>query len=212
MRRRRILAAGAVLAALFVTVHTSAHAADIIEDWGKVQPPSAPALKPITVVAKTTAFLLLDFLPPPYCSENPRCLATLPAMQELLSKARERAATVIYSLAGKYGISDVLKDVAPLGTEPIVKSHADKFVHTDLERILTEKGIKTVIVAGMAANGAVLYTASGAGLRDLAVVVPVDGMSSKDLYAEQLTAWHLAHAPGFARQVTLTRSDMITMQ
>ncbi len=82
-------------------------------------------------------------------------------------------------------------------------------MNTDLEKILKEKGIQTVIVTGTSANGAVLYTASGAALRGLKVIVPVDGLSANTLYEEQLTVWQLANGPGFGGQVTITKSDMI---
>ncbi len=36
------------------------------------------------------------------------------------------------------------------------------------------------------------------------VVIPVDGMSSPTLYAEQYVAWHMSHAPGVAQKTTLT--------
>jgi len=56
----------------------------------------------------------------------------------------------------------------------------------------------------------VLYTGSAAALRGMAVIVPVDGMSSEDLYYEQATAWLLAKGTGgIGPKVTLTRSDMI---
>ena len=35
--------------------------------------------------------------------------------------------------------TDILKDVAPLEGEPIVKSSADKFFKTDLEKILNDR-------------------------------------------------------------------------
>ena len=54
-----------------------------------------------------------------------------------------------------------------------------------------------------------LYTGSEAALRGLKVIVPVDGMSAPDPYAEKITVWHLTHAPGRRIEVTLTRSDMI---
>lgn len=188
---------------------TYANAQTITDQWAATAAPAAPALKPVTVDPKTTALLLMDFLPSYYCSETPRCVASLPAMKELLARARASGTTVIYSLAGKFGASDILKEVAPTGGEPMVKSHADKFIDTDLAKILKDKGIQTVIVTGTSANGAVLYTGSGAALRGLKVIVPVDGLSAKELYAEQLTVWQLANGPGFGQQVTVTRSDMI---
>jgi len=89
-----------------------------------------------------------------------------------------------------------------------VRSSVDKFYNTDLEKILRDRGIKTVVIAGTAANGALLHTATGTAMRGLKVIVPVDLMSA-DLYAEQYTAWHLVNAPGTRRQTTLTRSDLI---
>jgi nicotinamidase-related amidase len=62
----------------------------------------------------------------------------------------------------------------------------------------------TVIVVGTAAHGAVIYTASGAAMRGMKVIVPVDGVSADTPYAEQYTAWHLANAPLVSNAVTLT--------
>jgi nicotinamidase-related amidase len=204
-----IVAALVLGAALSAGVASPAHAADIISEWASVKAPPVPALKPVTVAPKTTAVLLMDFLPKFYCADKPRCVATLPAMKKLLAAARAAHATVIYSIAGNFKAGDIEKAIAPESNEPIVKSHADKFIGTDLDKILKERGIKTVIVAGTAANGAVLCTGTDAALRGFDVIVPVDGLSSEDLYAEQLTVWQLAHGPGFGKQVTITRSDMI---
>jgi len=212
MRRcSAILAAIAIATVVSSGVGSPVCAGNIIEEWGNVKGPTAPALKPVTVDPKTTALLLLDFVPhDPYCGpRKARCGATLPAMKQLLANARANGATVIYSVAGKYEAADIVKDVAPAANDPTVKSKADKFLNTDLEKILKEKGIQTVIVTGNSANGVVLYTATGAALRGLKVIVPVDGLSANELYEEQLTVWQLAHGPGFGALVTVTKSDMI---
>ena len=116
---------------------------------------------------------------------------------------------VVYSLGSSGTASDIATDISPHETDPIVKSGPDKFVGTDLDKILAGKGIRTVIVTGTAAEGAVLDTATDAALKGMNVIVPVDGMSSAELYAEQYVAWHLVNAPGVAQKVTLTRIDMI---
>lgn len=186
-----------------------AQAADIIEDWGKVQPPAAPAVKSATVDAKTTALLVVDMVKET-CSVRPRCTESVPAVQAVLDEARRSGAMVVYTF-GTAG-NQFVEALAPKGTEPIVQSGADKFINTDLDRILKDKGIKGVIVVGTLANGGVLHTASDAALRGYSVVLPVDGMSSPNagtLYTEQYTAWHLANAPVFGGRVTLTRSTMI---
>ena len=86
---------------------------------------------------------------------------------------------------------------------------ANKFIRTDLDKILKEKGITTIIPVGTTAQGAVLYTASEASFLGYKVIVPVDGSSAESTYAEQLTAWTLANAPGVGQNTTLTRFDMI---
>ena len=157
---------------------------------------------------KTTALLMLDFMNQ-NCGKRPRCVATIPAMKKLLAEARAHKATVIYSLISKTTTADVIKDVAPLPGEPHVLSSADKFVNTNLDKILKDKGIKTVIAVGTSANGAVLYTASGAAFRGMNVIIPVDGMSAVDPYAEYSTVFTFMNAPLVSTKTTLTRSDMI---
>jgi nicotinamidase-related amidase len=115
---------------------------------------------------------------------------------------------VAYSLTTKGEPEDIREEVAPLPGEPVVRSSADKFYNTDLEKFLKKKGVTCVIVVGTAAHGAVLHTVTGAAQRGFKVIVPVDGMSA-DLYAEQYTAWHLVNGPGSRKQTTLTKFSMI---
>jgi nicotinamidase-related amidase len=103
----------------------------------------------------------------------------------------------------------ILPEVAPKPGEAVVQSSVDKFFKTDLEAILKEKGIKTVVIVGTAAEGAVLHTATAAAMRQFDVIVPVDGMSSSEMYAEQYVCWHLLNAPGSRKRTTLTRIGMI---
>jgi nicotinamidase-related amidase len=116
---------------------------------------------------------------------------------------------VVYSYTPSSTPADILKEVAPLPGEPLVQANSDKFVRTDLEKILKDKGITTVIVAGTAAQGAVLYTGSQAAFRGFKVIIPVDGMSGDNTYFEQYTAYQMANAPGVAQQVTVTKFDLI---
>ena len=51
-----------------------------------------------------------------------------------------------------------------------------------------------MIVTGSSAQGVVIGTGSGAAQRGYNVVVPVDGMSSDDVYMEQYAAFHMAKA------------------
>jgi nicotinamidase-related amidase len=200
-----LLPLAAVAAAL---VPSLAIATAIIDEWGSVKAPAAPALKPVTIDPKTTALLMLDFVPPT-CGTRPRCLASLPAMKKLLEQARASGMTVAHSVTGTTKAEEILKDVAPHSGEPVVQSSADKFRNTDLEKILKDKGVQTVIVTGTSANGAVLYTASAAALRGLKVILPVDGMSASDPYVEQYVAWHMVNAPGVSPNTTLTKTELL---
>jgi nicotinamidase-related amidase len=202
--KRNLIAVTTVLAALALP----AHAANVVDEWASVKAPAVPELKPVTVDPKTTALLMLDFMNQ-NCGKRPRCLDTIPAMKKLLAEARAHKVPVVYSIIANSTPADVMNDVAPQADEPHVLSGADKFRNTDLEKILKDKGITTVIAVGTASNGAVLYTASGAAFRGLNVIIPVDGMSAVDPYSEYSTVFTFMNAPTVSAKTTLTRSDMI---
>jgi len=165
--------------------HNSLFAQTIVDEWNSVKTPPAPELKPVTLDPSTTALLMLDFNKQSCNVERrPRCIASIPIVSKLLKEARSKGVKVIYSLSFGATIADIARDLAPSEGEPAVTSGPDKFLGTDLEKILREKGVKTVIVTGTVANGAVLYTASGAALRGMRVIIPVDGMSAESTYAE----------------------------
>lgn len=205
----RVLRIGLVLGLIMVGVifANGAKGQTIVDDWTSIKVPPAPELKSVKINTNDTALLVLDIVKQ-ICGPRVRCLDSVPKIQRLLSQARENGVLVVYSLAGQ-SLTDILPEVTPRSEETSVSSGPDKFLNTDLEKILKEKGIKTVIVVGTSAEGAVLNTASGAAQRGLKVIIPVDGMSSGNPYAEQYTAWHLANAPRIGAQTTLTKFSMI---
>ena len=196
----------ALIALPMLTV--AARAATIIDQWSSIKTPPAPQLKPVTVDPKTTALLMLDFMNQ-NCGKRPACVASIPAMKKLLGEARTAKANIVYSIIANTTTADVIKDVAPQQGEPYVQAGPDKFLRTDLEKILKDKGIETVIVTGTASNGAVLFTGAGAAMRGLKVIVPVDGMSAAEPYADLTTVYTFATAPSVSAKSTLTRIDMI---
>ena len=188
----------------------SARAQTIVDEWASVQAPPPPALKPVTVDPKTTALLMLDFNYQTCKDRRPRCVASIPKVKTLLTAARAAGVPVAYTLGGGSKSSvDIAPELAPTAGEPAVSSGVDKFVNTELEKILKDKGVTTVIVVGTAANGAVLYTASGAAMRGFTVIIPVDGVSADNTYAEQFVAWHLANVPVISPSMTLTTIDNV---
>jgi nicotinamidase-related amidase len=205
MKMKRVLLA-AVAGAVCLAASAS-HAASIVEEWGSIKAPP-PALKPVQVDPKTTALLMLDFMNQ-NCAKRPRCVASIPGVKKLLAAARAAKATVVYSIIAKTTTADVMKDVAPEANEPHVQAGPDKFLHTDLEKILKDKGIKTVIAVGTSSNGAVLFTAAGAAFRGMDVVIPVDGMSAADPVAEFATVIDFQTAPSVSNKTTLTTTDQV---
>jgi nicotinamidase-related amidase len=165
-------------------------------------------LQKVQADSATTALLVLDFVK--QTCGGPRCTAALPAVANVLRGARAGHVLVIYSYIGGDTFADISSAVAPVGGEPAIQAGPDKFLGSDLQQILTQKGIKTIIVTGVAAQGAVLYTASHAAFAGFKVIVPLDGAPSEVPYAEQYLAWALANAPRLAGNVTLTTSDRLT--
>jgi nicotinamidase-related amidase len=198
----------AAAAALFLVSAMPTQAASVVDEWASVKVPAAPELKAVTVEPATTALLMLDFMNQS-CGKRPRCLAQIPAMKKMLADARAAKVMVVYSIIANTTTADVIADVAPAADEPFVQAGPDKFFKTELAKILAGKGIKTVITVGTASNGAVLNTANGAAMRGMNVIVPVDGMSAVDPFAEQYVVWHLINAPSVSTKITLTKSEMI---
>jgi nicotinamidase-related amidase len=182
----------------------------IIDQWATVKPPPAPVLKSVTIDPGTTALLMLDFVKQT-CNEKvrPRCLSSLPAAKTLLAEARAAKVAVIYSYVGGGTMEDTLPEVAPLPGEGAVQSGPNKFLNTDLEKMLKEKGIKTVIVAGTAAHGAVLHTGAEAVFRGFAAIVPVETMSAENPFVEQYVAYDFVSAPRLSAAATLTSVGLI---
>lgn len=209
MRLRLGIFATAALAAVALAAPAVAQQT-IIDEWPSIKTPPAPALKEVTVDPKTTALLLLDFVKQTCNAQvRPRCLATLSATKALLAEARAKNVLVVRSIVFGGAIGDTLPEVGVTGDEPYVQGGPDKFLNTDLEKILKDHGIKTVIVGGTAAHGAVIHTADEAAFRGLSVVVPVDTMSAENAFVEQYVAYHFTSAPRVALATTLTRVNMI---
>lgn len=183
--------------------------ADIVGDWATVKTPPPPALKAVTIDRATTALLVLDFVD--RLCNFPACTSgAIPNVAKLIAGARAAHVPVVYSEIGGTTAANILPAVAPQPGEPIVTSHADKFIGTNLQQLLDQKGIKNVIVTGVAANGAALYTASHAAFLGYKVVFPVDAIAAPDTFADLVAVWNVANAPGVGTSTTLTTTGQIT--
>ncbi|HLH25921.1 MAG TPA: cysteine hydrolase [Chloroflexota bacterium] len=214
MHRHRLIALVALLAALLPSLLPAAAPAVSAQAI-----PTIPAPAAVTLDPATTAYLVLD-INSAVCGPRPGCQATLPAIAGLLDRARQANVFVVYSNTTAPGTT-ILPEVAPRPDDPVVTSSADKFYNTQLDDLLRSHGIRTAIIVGTAANGAVLYTSFDANTRGYTVVVPEDGMSAPDDFAVLLTRYQLLNQPGFTnpdneplreRAVTLSRTDLISFQ
>ncbi len=182
-----------------------------------MQLPDLPAPVPVTLDGRSTALLILD-MSDLLCGQNPACKETVPAAKRLLDAARAARARVAFSL-GRAANQTVLADIAPRDGEAVVRSSADKFFGTDLEKHIA--GVTSAVVIGTSANGAVLYTSFGACARGMTVVVAEDAISSRDPFATWVARYQLLNQPGLAnamntplaaKVVTLSRSDLISFK
>lgn len=215
-RRRPKLAPVLAAALLLPLLAGPAGAQTIIDNWNSVTLPPAPKLEPATVDSAHTALLVPD-MSAANCVEakRPSCVRSLPHVASLLNQARAHHLLVVYSAGPPTSTAPVetAAGLAPKADEPTVRAAADKFYGTDLEKILRDHGIQTVIVTGTSAQAAVLYTATGASERGFKVYVPVDAISSETPFGEMYAVWHMKNGAGLlSSRITLTTTDMITFR
>ena len=123
-----------------------------------------------------------------------RAQRIIPPLRKLLAAARETGAPVIYSndshlpeidkelriwgphaMRGTPG-AEVIPELAPEPRDYVIpKRRYSGFHGTDLEMLLRELGVDTVILTGLHCNMCVRHTAADAYFADLNIVVPSDG-------------------------------------
>ena len=185
-----------------------------------LQMPALPDPVPVSVKAVTTALLVFDIVDP-ICTTQPKCMATMvPAITSLLAKARSASMLVLYGTRGPT-LSKWLTQVAPAPGDRVIQSYAqDRFFNTDLDKILKDKGITTLILTGWKVSGSVVYTSVGATARGYTVVVPVDASLATTDYETTIGLFqiltqfdaNITNEPLKAKASTLSRTDMITIQ
>jgi nicotinamidase-related amidase len=191
---------------------TAVQAQTVIEEWGTAKLPAPPALKPAEIDAKETAVLVMDFTKQTCTPERrKRCADSVPKVQKFVSEARAKGALIIYSVAVPNSVpADILPALTPSAGEQVLPPLGpDKFINSDLEKTLKDKGIKTVVAMGTQAQTSVLHTGATAALKGFKVIVPVDGMSGDEVFPELYTAWHLSTAARISSNVTLTKFELI---
>jgi nicotinamidase-related amidase len=185
-----------------------------------LQMPALPDPVPVAIKAATTALLVFDIVDP-ICTTQQKCMATMvPAITSLLAKARSAGMLVLYGTRGPT-LSKWLTQVAPAPGDRVIQSYAqDRFFNTDLDKILKDKGITTLILTGWKVSGSVVYTSVGATARGYTVVVPIDASLATTDYETTIGLFQIltqfdanaTNEPLKAKASTLSRTDMITIQ
>src|SRR5579862_4806016 len=159
MDRKSISVAIAITAAL-CAAHP-AHAQTVIDDWSQVKLPPPPTLKPVILVPKETALLVMDFTVQTCTPERrKRCADSVPKVKKFVEEARAKGALIIYSVAVPGSVpTDVLKDLQPAPGEQV------------LPPLGPDKFIKTVVAMGTQAQTSMLHTGGEAALRGFKVIV-----------------------------------------
>ncbi|MDA4113729.1 MAG: cysteine hydrolase [Thaumarchaeota archaeon] len=150
--------------------------------------PTLPVPVAVSVSPKTTAMLVLDYA---FCGRMVGCNATLPAVSNLLTKARAAGVLVIFTrvpvpapITNQTGETVITNDVGP-----------DKYLNTSLASILQSHGIKTLVVTGISSTGALLYTAQESCARKFTVVVAADTIFGTP-FVQTYVPYQLLNGPG----------------
>ena len=176
--------------------------------------PNRPTPVEIAVDPKTTALLVLDLNA--RC-ENPaeRCHRLIEPVARFLPRARQARLFIAYTAADRYqGTAEARMPYAfkRQKDEPVLFPPAfDKFYGGELQPMLQQRGIKTVIVCGALSNQAVLYTATAAARPfGYDVVIPVDGLIARGDYEHEFTLHQFTILPvGAAEKFKITEFDKI---
>ncbi|MBW9141122.1 MAG: cysteine hydrolase [Candidatus Aramenus sp.] len=170
----------------------------------EVRVPPIPEEKEVVLDPRKTALLVVDMQNDFVRKEGklyvPEAEKTIPAIRELLRKARESSALVVYTqdwhmkddpefkiwgehaLAGTWG-AEIVDELKPEKDDFLIKKYRyDAFFETPLDYVLRVKNVQNVVVVGTVANICVLHTAGSAALRWYNVVMPKDGISALDAF------------------------------
>jgi len=176
--------------------------------------PNRPTPIEVTVDPRTTALLVLDLNA--RC-ENPeeRCHQLIEPVAKFLARAREARIFIVYTAAQRYkGTPEARMPHAfkQRPDEPVFFPPAfDKFYGGEIQPLLKQRGVKTVIVCGAASNQAVMYTATAAARPfGYEVVIPVDGLIARGEYEHEFTLHQFTILPGgAAEKFKITEFDKI---
>jgi len=110
--------------------------------------------------------------------------------------------------------AELIDELAEVEIEPkarafvVRKQKYTAFFESKLEEHLREKGIRNLIIVGVATNICVLHTAIDASLRDFEIIVPEDCVAALSDYEQEYSLYHIKKV----LNGIVTSSDALTFQ
>ncbi|MCL4861450.1 MAG: cysteine hydrolase [Caldilineaceae bacterium] len=175
----------------------------------RVELPPIPLKENVALPADRTAVIVVD-MQNDFVSEGgrlvvPDAAATVPAIQTLLTAARQQNVRIAYTQdthhegdpewqiwpehcrAGAWGW-EIIDELKPQPGDLVCpKSRYDGFYDTGLDHYLTRVWkVEHLVIVGTISSICVLHTAASAGLRWFHVVTPVDGVSALNDFDQAL--------------------------
>ncbi len=172
------------------------------------------------------ADMLVDFVSPKGKLFVPDTRKTIKPLRRLIEKGRKAGATIAYiqdwhrpddpefSIWGPHAIQEtrgtrVIPELAPFPGDYVIRKRTyDPFFATDLDLLLRQKNIQSLIITGTVANICVLHAAGSADLRGYEVIVPIDTISALTPFDFQTALRQIS----FVYQGKLTQSSGIKFQ
>ena len=179
--------------------------------------PNRPEPKPVTLDSKSTAVLVLDLNA--RCDDPKQVCSKITApLGDFLDKARAASVPIIYTVSTAAKGKPIGELSAPLRrkeTEVIIYPDGfDKFYSGELQPLLKDRGVKTLIITGSSTNSAVLYTATTAArMHRYAVVIPIDGVNAATRYEHEYAIHQFTVLPSEANKLfQFTKLSMISFR
>ena len=106
--------------------------------------------------------------------------------------------------------AELIDELAEVGERAFVvrKTKYTAFFETELEAHLREKGIKKLIIVGVATNICVLHTAIDASLRGFEIIIPEDCVAALSDYEQEYSLYHIKNV----LKGIVTSSDALTYE
>ena len=179
--------------------------------------PNRPEPKPVMLDSKSTAVLVLDLNA--RCDDPKQvCSKITASLGDFLDKARAAAVPIIYTVSTAAKGKPIGELSAPLRRKEnemiIYPDGFDKFYSGELQPLLKDRGVKTLIITGSSTNSAVLYTATTAArMHRYTVVIPMDGVNAATRYEHEYAIHQFTVLPSEANKLfQFTKLSMISFR